>query len=191
MDGLDALDYGRAEFEPRLRAVRPGQWSADTPCDDWTVRDLVNHVVGGNRMAVSLLAGASADDARAIPGHDYLGDDPVASFMDSADDLAASFRAPGALDRICHHRVGDIPATQLLGFRATDYTLHAWDLAHTIGVDEHLDDELVEQLWQLMAPMAEFAAQSGQFGQGPSGELGDDAPLQDRLLDLSGRRPPR
>lgn len=191
MDGLDALDRGRSEFDRRLRAVRPGQWSVDTSCDGWTVQALVTHVVGGNRMAVALLAGASADAAGAVPGRDQLGDDPVAEFGQSADDLAASFRAPGALDGIVHHRVGDIPATQLLNFRATDYTLHAWDLAHAIGVDEDLDHDLVHELWETMAPLAPVIAQSGQFGSGPSGDVSADAPLQTRLLDLSGRRPSR
>lgn len=191
MDGLDALDRGRSEFDRRLRAIRPGQWNVDTSCEGWTVQDLVTHVVGGNRMAVALLAGASVDDAKTMGGRDQLGDDPVAEFVESADDLAASFRAPGALERIVHHRVGDIPATQLLGFRATDYTLHAWDLAHAIGVDEDLDDDLVDELWQTMAPLAPVIGQSGQFGSGPSGEVSADAPLQTRLLDLSGRRPSR
>jgi uncharacterized protein (TIGR03083 family) len=59
MDGLDSLDRARSEFERRLRAVETEQWSFDTPCAGWTVRDVVNHVVGGNHMAVALLAGAS------------------------------------------------------------------------------------------------------------------------------------
>jgi uncharacterized protein (TIGR03086 family) len=189
MDGLDSLDRARSEFERRLRAVEVEQWSLDTPCAGWTVRDVVNHVVGGNRMAVALLAGASRDEARAARGVDALGDDPIAAFEPSADELAASFAAPGARDRICHHGVGDIPGEQLLGFRTADYALHAWDLARAIGGDEQLDDALVEELWQVMSPMAPMIGGSGQFGTGPSGDLDADAPLQARLLDLSGRRP--
>ena len=189
MDRLDALDQARSEFDRRLRAVEAEQWSFETPCAGWTVRDVVNHVVGGNRMAVALLAGASRDEARAARDLDALGDDPVAAFVPSADELAASFAAPGARDRICHHGVGDIPGEQLLGFRTADYALHAWDLAPAIGADEQLDDALVEGLWQAMSPMAPMIGGSGQFGTGPSGDLGADAPLQARLLDLSGRRP--
>jgi uncharacterized protein (TIGR03083 family) len=65
MDGFESLDRARSEFDRRLRAVEPGEWSLETPCEGWTVRDLVNHVVGGNRMAVALLAGSSREDARA------------------------------------------------------------------------------------------------------------------------------
>jgi uncharacterized protein (TIGR03086 family) len=189
MDRLDTLDQARSEFERQLRAVEPEQWSLETPCAGWTVRDVVNHVVGGNRMAVALLAGASRDEAGAFRGVDALGDDPMAAFVRSADDLAASFAAPGARDRICHHGVGDIPGEQLLGFRTADYALHAWDLARAIGADEQLNEGVVEELWQVMSPMAPMIGGSGQFGTGPSGDLDADAPLQARLLDLSGRRP--
>jgi len=189
MDGLDSLDRARSEFERRLRAVETEQWSFDTPCAGWTVRDVVNHVVGGNHMAVALLAGASRDEARAVRGVDGLGDDPIAAFVPSADELAASFAAPGARDRICHHGVGDIPGEQLLGFRTADYALHGWDVARAIGGDEQLDDAVVEELWLVMSPMAPMIGGSGQFGTGPSGDLDADAPLQARLLDLSGRRP--
>jgi hypothetical protein len=84
--------------------------------------------------------------------------------------------------------VGDRPAAQLLGFRVADYTFHAWDLAHAIGADEQLHDGLVRELWQVMAPMAPVLGESGQFGTGPSADLDPKAPLQTRLLDLSGRR---
>jgi uncharacterized protein (TIGR03086 family) len=87
--------------------------------------------------------------------------------------------------------VGDIPAAQLLGFRVADYTLHTWDLARAIGADEQLDDDLVQELWQVMAPMTPVLGESGQFGTGPSTDLDPDAPLQTRLLDLSGRRASR
>ena len=85
MDGLDSLDRARSEFERRLRAVETEQWSFDTPRAGWTVRDVVNHVLGGNHMAVALLAGASRDEARAVRGVDALGDDPIAAFVPSAD----------------------------------------------------------------------------------------------------------
>ena len=44
-------------------------------------------------------------------------------------------------------------------------------------------------VWTQLAPMTPFIAQTGVFGAGPSGEVGQDAPLQVRLLDLTGRRP--
>jgi len=102
----------------------------------------------------------------------------------------AGFAAFGALDRaVTHPMMGDIPSSQFLGMRVGDALLHAWDLARAIGANDQLAPELVFQVWTGMSPMAGFIGKSGFFGSGPSGEIGEDAPLQNRLLDLSGRRP--
>ena len=195
MDSLDALDRARAEFERRLDAITDSQWELATPCTEMTVRGLVEHLSAGNRMAVLLLAGTGRDEALAeVRAMHTVDADPtpggtVATFRASADAQAAALREPGALDRTCHHFVGDVPGAQLLRFRIGDLTLHAWDLARAIGADETLDPELAEHVYTAMAPMASFIATTGMFGSGPSGAVDDDAPVQVRLLDLSGRRP--
>lgn len=189
MDAFEALDRARGEFDKRLRAVRDDQWDGATPCEGWTVRDLVQHVVGANRFAVRLLDGEPVE--RALPElvGDVLGDDPVAAFVESSDAQEAAFRRPGAFEAVCHHPVGDVPGEMLLGFRVTDLALHAWDLARAIGADETLDPDLVDLLWQRLEPLGPALAAMGLFGAGPSGEVGADAPVQQRLLDVSGRRP--
>ena len=85
--------------------------------------------------------------------------------------------------------MGDMPASQVFGFRLMDNALHAWDLARGIGADDTLDPRLVEAVWGQLAPIAEMLPAIGVFGEGPSGAVGDDATLQHRLLDLTGRRP--
>ncbi|MDQ3756954.1 MAG: TIGR03086 family metal-binding protein, partial [Actinomycetota bacterium] len=110
MDQFEALDRARGEFDKRLRAVRDDQWDDPTPCEGWTVRDLVQHVVGANRFSVRLLDGEPADQAvQAMVGDDVLGDDPVAAFVASSDEQEAAFRRPGAMEAVCHHFVGDVP----------------------------------------------------------------------------------
>ncbi len=193
MEPLDALDAARAEFQQRLAALKPDQWEQPTPCTNWTVRDLVTHVVNGCGMTVALLDGASSEEAigvvRSAPpiGDDV--DEVMRRFVTAADAQDVAFRREGALTLTVHHPIGDIPGRQLLQFRTGDFTLHAWDLARGIGADEALDPELVALIYEGMAPMAPMIGQTGQFGTGPSGTLGDDAPVQARLLDLAGRRP--
>ena len=85
--------------------------------------------------------------------------------------------------------MGEIPCAQFLGMRVADALLHAWDLARAIGADEQLPAGLVAEVWAVMSPMAALIGSSGFFGSGPSGQVDEDAPLQLRLLDLSGRRP--
>jgi len=195
MDPFDALDRARAESERRLDAIGDDQWDLPTPCTEMTVRGVVSHLSAGNRMAVLLLAGTGRDEVLAEvrklhrPDPDWTPARAVAEFRASADAQGAALREPGALDRTCHHVVGDVPGAQLLRFRTGDMTLHAWDLARGIGADETLDPELAEHVYTAMAPMASFIATTGMFGSGPSGAVDDGAPVQVRLLDLSGRRP--
>jgi uncharacterized protein (TIGR03086 family) len=152
------------------------------------VRDLLHHVVGGNRMSVVLLEGGSAADAMALREDDLLGDDFLLAYEDSVADSRRAFTEVGSLDSIVHHPMGDIPAAQLLGYRVTDLTLHGWDLARAVGADEAIDAELAEFVLAGLLPMAPVIAKIGVFGDGPSGSVGDDAPVQVRLLDFSGRR---
>ncbi|MGH9124756.1 MAG: hypothetical protein ACRDZ8_08525 [Acidimicrobiales bacterium] len=148
----------------------------------------MSHVVGESIMSLRLLHGADAETAMAGLDSDILGSDPFAAFNTAASAEQATFEESGAMERIVHHPAMDMPGTQLLGFRIGGLTLHAWDLARGVRADETLDSDLVEAVWAQLSPMEPFIAQTGVFGAGPSGELGQDAPLQLRLLDLSGHR---
>lgn len=189
MDASEILALAQSEFEKRLRGVQGDQWALPTPCEGWTVHDLVHHVVGADRMYLRVLAGAPADEAVMAMTGDVLGDDAVAAFTETAAAVAAAFDEPGVFERVGHHPAGDLSGFELFGFRVADYTLHAWDLARATGGDEQLDPELVALVWAGIQPMAPYIANTGFFGAGPSGTVGEDAPLQTRLLDLTGRRP--
>lgn len=188
MDRLDALDLAHEEFRRRLRQVRDEQWTAPTPCEDWSVRGLVAHVVGGDRMAATILRGGSREEGKAAVQVD-ADTDLVAAFDEGADALARAFAEPGALTRVCAHPMADLAGSALLGFRIGDLVLHAWDLARGIGVDDALNPALVEVVWRDMEPRAGMIGTLGLYGSGPSGRVGPGAALQERLLDLSGRRP--
>lgn len=189
MDQIDLLATATTEFARRIAAIGDDQWDLPTPCADWNVNQLVSHLVGGNRMAVMMLEGASRDEALAVLGGLPLGDDALTTFTQGAEEQLAAFRKEGALERICHHPAGDLPGSVVLGFRISDLSLHAWDLARAVGADEMLPDELVEFVWDSVQPMVPIIAEIGIFGPGPSGTLTEDDDLQLRLLDLTGRRP--
>lgn len=189
MTSLDVLPHATNEFDRRVRLVAPDQWTQPSGLGEWTVRDLVDHVVGGNRMATVLLAGGTRDEAKAAFGLSREDTDLPAAFAESARAQADAFAAAGDMTAIVHHPMGDMPASQLLDFRLTDLVVHAWDLAQATGGDEALDAEAVAAVWELLQPFAPFIGQVGVFGEGPSGSVPDDAPLQERMLDFTGRRP--
>lgn len=189
MDAFEALDRARAQFAAQLDRVNAEQWELPTPCDEWDVRGLVNHVVTADTTTVKLLNGATREATVAMIGVDHVGADPVGAYMQSAAAQAAAFRVPGALDLIVPHPAFDMPGSQLLDFRVGDTLLHTWDLARATGGDEQLDPDVVEFVWLSLAPLADVLPTTGAFGEGRTGVLDDDAPLQLRLLDISGRRP--
>jgi len=162
------------EFARRLRLVGRDDWQRPTPCSEWDVRALVNHVVGADVRYRMLLRGAPTDQVEATRGADSLGNDAVAAFVTAADAVAACFAEEGAPDRVVHHVTGDRTGRQLLSMRILDVAIHAWDLARAIGADENLDDEVVAFL------LAETADPD---------DVAPDAAPQDRLLQRTGRDP--
>lgn len=189
MTELEILDRAGAGFYATLVQVQDDQWDEPTGNEGQTVRQLVNHVVGGNRMAVAILQGGSKADGLAQFARSAGDVDLVGAFEVSRIELAEAFAAPGALDQTVAHPAMDMPSRQLLGFRITEYGLHGWDLARAIGADDQIDHDVLTGLLAVLEPMAEVLPSTGMFGEGRSGELGDDASLQHRVLDLSGRRP--
>ena len=184
-----SLERAGQQFASTVRLVGEDQWSLPTPCDGWTVRELVGHVASGCRMATALAGGGSRNDAIAVLGVDHLGHDPTSSIDAALAAQLEAFAQPDVDGQLFHHPAGDMPGAQVLRFRITDLLVHRWDLARAIGADETLDPDLVAEVWNGIAPMIPMMATSGVFGTGPSGTLVDDAALQTRLLDAMGRRP--
>lgn len=189
MDSLTALPLAAAGFDRTLVAAGDLDLEAVTPCDGWTVRDLLVHVIAGSRMSAAILGGASRDEALAILGGTTLDYDVLSQFRAAVAEQAAAFAEPGSLERTVAHPAMDMPATQLAGFRVGDLLVHGWDLARATGGDETLDPAVVEVVWKNIEPMIPVIGSVGVFGAGPSGNVPEDSPLQERLLDAMGRRP--
>ena len=148
MDAVAALRQASLEFETRLRRVGDEQWDLPTPCAEWNVRELVNHMLLGTRMTVQLLGGATQQEVIAQLGEDLMAgnDDPPGDFVALAAQMQEGFAAPDGLDGTVDHPMGEIPRTMFIGFRILDNSTHAWDLARAIGVDDTLDAGVVGYL---------------------------------------------
>lgn len=168
-----------------VAGVGVDQWSLPTPCEDWDVRALVNHLVTGNEWAAELAAGSTIDEVGDRLDGDVLGQDPLAAYDASAGRAAAVFRAPGALAAPCAVSYGPVPGEVYAGHRFLDTLLHGWDLAQATGQSTVLDPALVDAALAVLLPQADLLAGSGAFGN-PT-DPGEDAEPQVRLLALTGR----
>jgi uncharacterized protein (TIGR03086 family) len=169
-----------------VAGVGPGQWHDPTPCADYDVRTLVNHLVSGNFWVAPLVDGSSIADVGDKYDGDVLGDDPLATYDQSAREAGAAFNAPGAMEASVAVSYGPVPGELYAGHRYIDVLIHGWDLAQATGQDTTLDPELVEACWEVVTPQAELLKASGMFGGDV--EVPPDADPQTRLLALLGRR---
>jgi uncharacterized protein (TIGR03086 family) len=167
-----------------IAGIEPGRLGDPTPCADWDVRTLINHLAAGNLRFAAMITGEPG------PGRedDVLGDDPLAAFRGSVTRLGAAFAADGVMDRTFPTPLGEGPGRMLAGMRVCELTVHGWDLAAATGQPRGLDPAVVEFASAVLRGMpvprggpAPFAAEQ----QAPEG-----APAADRLAAFAGRPVP-
>jgi len=179
--------YHRAmdAYGDRVHAVPDGQWGAPTPCSEWDVRALVNHVVGENRWAVPLFAGGTIQEVGDRFDGDLLGNDPAAAWDDSAAAAIVAVDDPAAMDRTVHLSFGDFPGREYAMQLLADLVVHGWDLARATGADERMDPELVDVCRAWFAGVADAYRSAGAVAARPPVPPGADA--QTQLLADFGR----
>ena len=172
-----------------VAGVHPQQWTNGTPCTDWTVQELVNHLVGGHRLFAGLLGGApspSLAEQQRMQDVDQLGEDPVTAYRGAADALLAAFDPPGVLERTVTLPIGPLPGLAALQLRITETLVHGWDLAQATDQPTRVPDELAE-------PALAFTRQAlpglppGRRPFAPPQPVDASAPAIDRLVALLGR----
>lgn len=195
---VDRFVSSSSAFGEKLATVRPGQWSWPTPCTEWDVRQLVNHMTRGNLNYVGLLGGATGAEFLRLRDADALGTDPPGAYARSVRECAAAFARPGALEQVLDYPLGQVAGQQALAVRVTDTIIHTWDLARAIGADDTLCPALVawasDHLDEIYDGLAETPADpltTHRFFAAPAEGLPAGPSQQHRLLHRMGRRPSR
>lgn len=180
-------------FGDRVHAITEDQWQRATPDTDWTVADLVSHLVDEHRWAAPLLHGLDLDTAGKVAhgGRDLPVDGGVgANIAELWDEAAAAsadaFTGDGALERRVELSRGATPVAQYIREMIFDLVLHAWDLGVAIGFEGPLPDAVVESVYGQAKAIGDLTA-SGLFAAPVP--VPDDAPTIDKLVGLTGRTP--
>jgi len=168
--------------------VSADQLGNDTPCTDWTIRDLINHITGGATMfAISAEQGSVPDDVLGrLMGGDNLGDDPQDAWATASKRAMAAFDQPGVLEKIVTLPFGEMPAGVALNIAVFDVATHATDLAKASGQSIEDTDLLEAALAMGHRMIGPEWRQPGIFD--PEQPIADDAPVSDRLLAFAGRK---
>ncbi len=175
-----AQDVARAV----LANVTADQLDLDTPCKDWKVRNLIDHMVGGQLWACNGVQGTTMTDT----GEGSADGDFVALFDQAATANLAAFDEDGALARTVNPGFGDMPAAALMGLSTMDTFAHSWDLARATGQDSDLAPELASALLEQSrstVPDAYRSEEGSIFG--PEQAAPDGASAADQLAAFLGR----
>ena len=189
MDLIAALDEVGNEFGRLVDGTSPEQLGDTTPCTEFSVRDVINHVAGGaNLFAAAFEAGSISDEELGrLMGGDILGDDPSGTYRAATERVMAAVRAPGAMEGTATFPWGEMPRQAALGIAVFDVAVHAWDLAQATGQALELSDDLALEVLALGQAMGLDAFRGEMFAEEVL--IVETAPAWDRVAAYSGRQP--
>jgi uncharacterized protein (TIGR03086 family) len=190
MDTIDTMTRVIEETRRVVDGIDESQLANPSPCAEWTVRDVLNHVTAGAKMFTISVRDGSIPDAQlgALMTGDNVGADFKGSFGVAANEAEAAFAEPGVLDKVVKLPFGEMPAGVALNIAIFDLTTHAWDLAKATGQSTELDPEVLQAaLGAARAMLSDDLRATGRFG--PEVPVSAGAPLQDQLAGLTGRTP--
>jgi uncharacterized protein (TIGR03086 family) len=186
---LTTLQQVCASTDNFVEKITDDQLALPTPCDQWDVRALLNHLLGTLALGQALLSDnppAVAMGPGELPASDLVGDDPHKAYRVGVERLLDA-ASGDALDRVHATPLGDMPGPILGGFTTLDILVHGWDLATATGQSGVLDGHLAETL--LAFARQTITADSRAPRIGPEIPVASDATATERLVAYLGRRP--
>ena len=166
--------------------VDTSQFGGATPCAAFDVRELLNHMIGGNHRFVKIAHGEPGESVPATG--DFVRNDALTPYRESAEAVSKAWSDPSVLERTAHLPFGDFPGAFAIGIHTVEVIVHGWDLATATGQATDLDPELYAVAWQNCKDIDEsFRGPGRPFGPAvtPPADASDTA----RLMAWLGRRP--
>ncbi|MEV0218308.1 TIGR03086 family metal-binding protein [Streptomyces sp. NPDC050704] len=164
-----------------VTGIRADQLDARTPCEKFTVAELLDHL--GGILASSARAARKEPQATA-PAAPAMSPQSV---TESATETAAAWADPTAYEGTTEFGPGEMPAGFAAAITLEELALHGWDLARATGRKFELGDETARAVLEAVEQLAEQARANGSFG--PPVPVSADAPAFHRALGASGRNP--
>ncbi len=170
-----------AEMTRRVEAVPADRWDNPSPCEGWTARDVLRHVVD-NARSVPAYGGVEVELHRSVD------DDSVGAWIEARDALQDVLDEPARAQAEYDGFFGRTSVEKTVdAFGGFDLLVHGWDIARATGQDETLPPEEVKRVHAMAQGLGDSLRTEGVCG--PAVPVGEDASEQDRLLALLGRQP--
>jgi uncharacterized protein (TIGR03086 family) len=178
-----------ASTERFVSGVTPDHYGLATPCSEWDVRALLNHLLGTVTLGEALLADTPPSVNMApgdLPDADLVGADPAAAYRVRVETLLAA-AGGDALRRSHRTPLGEMAGAALGGFATLDILVHGWDLAKATSQDATLDASLAEQVLGFAHEAITDSTRAPRIG--PEVAVAAGATATDRLVGYLGRQP--
>ncbi|WP_436493649.1 TIGR03086 family metal-binding protein [Actinokineospora sp. HUAS TT18] len=176
------------ELDRRVRELIGGlidgltdeQLDAQSPCEGWTVREVIRHLVGNSLGVLARIDGTDA------PAEVDLGADPRVTFRETRAAASAALGTPEVFDGPWELRGVEYTGGTMLFVHFADVLVHTWDIATAVGVHVAIDEDLAEAALSVVSRFPEDAWGPGSAftAKLPAPE---DASALERLLALTGR----
>lgn len=155
-------------------------WDAPSPCEGWTARQVLEHVVESQHGFL----------ARFDLAPELAGDHPAQQWPAVRDAMLAALDDPATAGTTYDGMFGPTTLAETVdGFMSADLVVHAWDIARATGLEQHeaMPADEVERLDAQLRGMGDAIRSPGAFG--PEVAVPEDASHQDRFLGYIGRQP--
>ena len=183
-ESTDRFDLAATAFDQRVKAVPADAWSSQAPCEGWTARDVVGHVVRNYRSTAAQATGTELSPEAAELGAD---EDPVQAWTAAHAHLRSLIADPATKDAQVNGPAGPTSLEDIAGsLMAMDTHVHTWDLARAVGGDETLDPAMVAFIMATLEPIDAMIRMPGVFG--PKITPAEGADDQTRMLNFVGRQ---
>ncbi len=183
MDPIKRIERATAFASDKVTQVKAGDMAKPTPCSEFDVRALLNHMLGG----LAMLTTAAGGEKAAMPEGDQCGSDPGDVYDERRQALLTAVKDPGVLERTWEMPFGSMAGGMMAGIAFMEHLIHGWDVAKATGQDTALPADLVTECTELVTPMDAMMRMPGVCG--PQVEVPDSASAQDKLIAFMGRIP--
>lgn len=180
---VDDLEAALAACGHLVGDIGDDEWALPTPCTEWTVADLVGHLVMGNDLFATAVSGGQPAVPPPAPTKDLRQEHSASSAR-----LVDAFRLPGVLQRTVVLPLGSLPAAVALDLRIVETLVHGWDLARALGRPYDVPDDLAARALDVAHRLvSQISIPSGRRPFAPPQPVSAMAPAVDRLAAFLGR----
>lgn len=168
-----------------IKHIRVDEYDNPTPCSEWNLNQLLNHLVYELVWMPPLLEGQTITEVGDQFEGDLISDDPQGAWQKAADAALAAVEKAD-LSAVVHVSAGDITAEQYIKEMSNDVLIHGWDIGQALHCSVVFDEAVAQADYDNMTPLIQSFREHGAIGD--EVQVADNATIQTKLLAIMGRK---